>query len=224
MNIQSNEEITLDKLYREIVESRNDLKGAIEAMTAQSVVQEINRPLKIELSESDINDVYTLGKGINKPIKVELLSFVKKKKISHNTKQLKNTKIFISNDLTELQREEQNILRQHLKYLRENTEKRCYIKGNKLIIDNRGYNATELEKFHSQAIQKEGRSQSPLQVITRTPAQEEKYINREPTAEFNNIKFNKPEASQKIDLTLGAMKKVGDIAGGGPRTRNKSQK
>ncbi|KAK9892797.1 hypothetical protein WA026_021989 [Henosepilachna vigintioctopunctata] len=31
MNIQSNEEITLDKFYREIDESRNDLKGAIEA-------------------------------------------------------------------------------------------------------------------------------------------------------------------------------------------------
>ncbi|KAK9892151.1 hypothetical protein WA026_018354 [Henosepilachna vigintioctopunctata] len=277
MNIQSNEEITLDKLYREIVESRNDLKGAIEAsettlllkleslnqktqklerenkilkekiealekqniknnlvifglpnkhdeVTAQSVVQEINRLLQIELSESDINDVYSLGKGINKPIKVELLSFITKRKILYNTKHLKNTNIFISNDLTELQREEQKILRQHLKYLRENTEKRCYIKGNKLIIDSKGYNATELEKFHSQAIQREGRSQSPLQVITRTPAQEKKYINREPTAEFNNIKLNKPEASQKIELTLGAIKKVGDIAGGGPRTRNKSQK
>ncbi|KAK9881889.1 hypothetical protein WA026_018085 [Henosepilachna vigintioctopunctata] len=193
MNIQSNEEITLDKLYREIVESRNDLKGAIEAsettlllkleslnqktqklerenkilkekiealekqniknnlvifglpnkhdeVTAQSVVQEINRLLQIELSESDINDVYSLGKGINKPIK------------------------------------------------------------------------------------REGRSQSPLQVISRTPAQEKKDINREPTAQFNNIKLNKPEASQKIDLTLGAIKKVGEIAGGGPRTRNKSQK
>ncbi|KAK9886223.1 hypothetical protein WA026_015742, partial [Henosepilachna vigintioctopunctata] len=177
----------------------------------------------IELSESDINDVYTLGKGINKPIKVELLSFIKKRKILHNTKQLKNTKIFILNDLTELQREEQKILRQHLKYLRENTEKRCYIEGNKLIIDNKGYKATELEKFHSQAIQKEGRSQSPLQVITRTPAQEKKDINREPTAEFNNIIFNKAEASQKIYLTFGAIKKVGDIAGGAPRTRNKSQ-
>ncbi|KAK9884096.1 hypothetical protein WA026_005036 [Henosepilachna vigintioctopunctata] len=176
---------------------------------------------QIELSESDINDVYSLGKGINKPIKVELLSFITKRKVLYNTKHLKNTNIFISNDLTELQREEQKILRQHLKYLRENTEKRCYIKGNKLIIDNKGYNATELEKFHSQAIQREGRSQSPLQVITRTPAQEKKDINREPTAEFNNIK---PEASQKIELTLGAIKKVGDIAGGGPRTRNKSQK
>ncbi|KAK9871779.1 hypothetical protein WA026_014234 [Henosepilachna vigintioctopunctata] len=260
MNIQSNEEITLDKLYREIVESRNDLKGAIEASDTtlllkleslnqksqklerenkilkekiealekqnnqkQSVVQEINPLLQIELSESDINDAYTLWKGINKPIKVELLSFIKKKKILHNTKQLKNTKIFISNDLTEPQKE-QKILRQHLKYLRENTEKRFYIEGNKLIIDNKGYNATESEKFHSQAIQKEGRSQSPLQVITRTPAQEKIDINREPTAEFNNMKFNKPEASQKIDLTLGAIQKVGDIAGGGPRTRNKSQK
>ncbi|KAK9883356.1 hypothetical protein WA026_001531 [Henosepilachna vigintioctopunctata] len=103
-------------------------------------------------------------------------------------------------------------------------KKKSYIKGNKLIIVNKGYNATELEKFQSQAIQKEGRSQSPLQVITRTPAQEKKDIDREPTAEFNTIKFNKPEASHKIDLTLEAIKKVGDIAGRLPRTRNESQK
>ncbi|KAK9871655.1 hypothetical protein WA026_014103 [Henosepilachna vigintioctopunctata] len=255
MNIQSNEEISLDKLYQEIVESRNDLKGAIDASETSLLLkleslnqktQKLERENKIlkekiEALEkqniknnlvifglpikhdevtaqssfrSDINDVYTLGKGINEPIKVELLYFIKKRKILHNTKQLKNTKISISNDLTELQREEQKILRQHLKYLLENTEKRCFIQGNKLIIDNKGYKATELEKFLSQAIQKEGRSQSPLQVITRTPAQEKKDINREPTAEFNKMKFNKPEASQKIDLALGAIKKEEDIAGG----------
>lgn len=108
--------------------------------------QKLNELLNIRLTESEINDAYCLGKTENPPIKVELISQLKKKQIIQNTKSLKGTNIYISNDLTKNQQQELKILKRHLHILREEEpETNSYIRGNKLFIDYKGYTTTQLE-------------------------------------------------------------------------------
>lgn len=64
------------------------------------VCKELTRLLDIRLEESDINDFFPLGRTENCPIKVELISYLKKRLIFKNTKKLKGTGVSITNDLT----------------------------------------------------------------------------------------------------------------------------
>lgn len=114
-------------------------------ITTQLVCAEVKRLLDIDLFESDLNNVYPLGQTENSPIKIELISQTKKQNILKNCHKLKGLNIFISNDLTAIQRTENNILRKHLQEARKNTENRCFIKGNKLIVNNTAYTAKDLE-------------------------------------------------------------------------------
>ncbi|KAK9873699.1 hypothetical protein WA026_023860 [Henosepilachna vigintioctopunctata] len=70
------------------------------------ICEEIRRLLQVELKESDISDLYQLGKKNNSPIKVEFISYFKKKEVILNARKLKGSQISIANDLTPQQREQ----------------------------------------------------------------------------------------------------------------------
>lgn len=108
------------------------------------ICEKIKDLLGVHLLPSDINNLYTLGSAENSPVKLELISYLKKTEIFQNCKKLKGTKIYFSNDLTENQRNEYKILREHLKQAKANTKDRCYIKGNKLFVNNIVYTAEDL--------------------------------------------------------------------------------
>lgn len=192
------QEITIDKIYEEILNSRFELKNIIEASEArvllkieelknkvktleeenlslkirleevdrtkrknnillfglerqakevsiEFVTEKIQNLLDIRLKEADVNNAYYLGNLENSPLKVELVSFLKKKLILENCKKLKGSDIYISNDLTEKQREEFKRLRQHLSVVKRNSGNHCYIRSNKLYINNKPHTLEELE-------------------------------------------------------------------------------
>ncbi|KAK9878334.1 hypothetical protein WA026_021349 [Henosepilachna vigintioctopunctata] len=100
-----NSENTLQKILNEVTASKNGLKTYIvtseaklllkESLTKKNIIifglekpfevtpaficEEIRRLLQVELKESDISDLYQLGKKNNCPIKVEFISYLKKK-------------------------------------------------------------------------------------------------------------------------------------------------
>lgn len=75
-------------------------------MVVEYICTELRQLLGIDIIDTDINDIYPLRKDINKPIKVELMSYLKKTYIIQNCYKLKGTNISIAQDLTDIQRNE----------------------------------------------------------------------------------------------------------------------
>lgn len=112
----------------------------------QRVVAKLNELLHINLTSSDINNIYRLGQMSKSPVIVEFISYLKKAELFKDPvklRALRNTPISISNDLCDEDRKEQKILRQHLKLAREQN-KEAKIKGNKLEIDGRLFTTADL--------------------------------------------------------------------------------
>lgn len=144
-NIKLNDKI--EKLERESKKNNLVIFGLVKnskEVTAASICNHIRQLLDVKLTETEINNIYTLGKTENSPIKLELISYLKKREILGNCRKLKGTKTYITNDLTEKQREEVKILRTHLHQAKAHTDKKSYIKGNRLFVDNIAYTAEEL--------------------------------------------------------------------------------
>lgn len=95
----------------------------------------------------DINNLYPLGKAKDCPVKIEFVSYLKKAAIFNNIQKLKGSNISIANDLTPKQREENKILRKHLYLAKQNESNVCYIKKNKLHVNNLIYAPNELQNF-----------------------------------------------------------------------------
>lgn len=114
-------------------------------VSVKSICNRLKQLLGIDLSETDINNIYPLGKVDNSPIKLELVSQLRKREILQNCNKLKGSKIFIAHDLTENQRSEYKILRAHLNQAKENTDNRCFIKGNRLYVNNIAYTVDDLQ-------------------------------------------------------------------------------
>lgn len=129
-------------------------------ITSEFICNQIKILVGIDLQESDINNFYTLGKTETAPVKLELISFIKKKSILKNCNKLKGKNISIGNDLTTTQRKEYKILKYYLTHeLKNKNYKTCYIKGNKLILDDLVYTAEELSHLDTDiAIGKKGES------------------------------------------------------------------
>ena len=94
---------------------------------------------------SDLNNFDPLGKEDNCPFKVEFISYIKKATILKNSNKLKGTNIYITNDLAQKQREENKILRKHLYLAKQEGNNNCYIKRNKLHVNNEIYTPQDLE-------------------------------------------------------------------------------
>lgn len=144
-NLELKEQLELSKRQQ----NKNNLiifglKKRSEKVTTALVCEELTRLLEVGLVESDIGDLYPLGKTKNCPIKIELISHLKKKLIFKNTKKLKNTGVSIANDLTLQQREEIKTLNKFLKNARQEGQE-AYIRGNKLVIGKNIYTLEDLE-------------------------------------------------------------------------------
>lgn len=118
-----------------------------EEVTTAFVCEELIQLLKIRLVEFDIGDSYPLRKTENCPVKIELISDMKKKLIIKNTKNSKETGVFIANDLT-LQKQEET-LNQFLK----NARQEALIRGNKLEIGRNIFTSEDLKTLESRSNQ-----------------------------------------------------------------------
>lgn len=243
-------EITTKQIYEEIVKSRNELRGSIEAsevrvllkieslnsrirtlekenrqlknkveildresrrnnlvifglnsvpreVSVDFISSQIKQLLDVQLDESNINNLYKLGNAENSPIKLELVSMLKKREILLNCRKLKGSKIYIANDLTEKQRGEYKILREHLSRAREDTENSCYIKGNKLYVNNVAYTVEDL-KYETEP---EPRSYSspPTPNITSKPASNQEENTKAPTLEQIQTNTGEGQTNQLVE-------------------------
>ncbi|CAG9822872.1 unnamed protein product [Phaedon cochleariae] len=111
----------------------------------ETIVEITRQKLEVELKESEINDIFRLGKktGHKRPVLISLLSHIKRQEILKNGPKLKNTGIFIAEDLSESDLKERKILIGGLKEARNNNKK-ASIKGNKLIVDGEVYTAGDI--------------------------------------------------------------------------------
>lgn len=117
-----------------------------ENYNISKVCEQLSQHLEINLSIENINDSYVLNIPKN-PLKLELISTLKKKEIFNNCRKLKGTNIGISNDLTFQQRQEQKELRQYLTEARRNKNQKSFIKGNKLYIGEEEYTLDTLQNL-----------------------------------------------------------------------------
>lgn len=104
--------------------------------------------LEVKITDLEINNIYRIGqKSTNKlrPVKLELVTNLKKQEIFREVSKLKNTGIVFSNDLLPQEREEQKVLRYHLKTAREKQYNAKIVK-NKLVINGDTYSYEDLKK------------------------------------------------------------------------------
>lgn len=138
------------------------------------VCSELNRLLNTEINHSDIINIYSLGKSDTAPLKLEIISQIKRQEILKNRKNIKDNKLKITHDFTELQRKEYKILREYLTEARKINNQKSYIKGNKLYVGNLSYTIDELETLdHNFEEEKTRANSAPL---TPTPLEEKIYI------------------------------------------------
>lgn len=135
---------TLDRSQR-----RNNLVifglGTRSEYSVDSICNKLNSYLGTSLTEHDLNDAYPLGRSDRCPVKLEFASHIKKKLVLQNCRKLKGTAVSISQDLTEIQREEAKVLRKHLQKIRRTTTERSYIRGRGIYVDNKYYTLNQLE-------------------------------------------------------------------------------
>lgn len=103
-------------------------------LTPGFICDEINGRLNSDLKETEIKNLYFLGKSDAAPIKIELVSFFAKQAVLKQVKKLKGSGVFIANDATPQQRENYRNLKPYLVQFRaSNKYKNCFISNNKLI-------------------------------------------------------------------------------------------
>lgn len=207
-------EITNSDIYREILQSKNEVKSGLQAVEARllmiigelkqklksveqeneslearieslerksrknnlilfglkleesdnvvnDTLSELKRLIDVDIDRSDVNNLYILNKSEKKPIIVEFVSFLKKLEVLGNCKKLRGSKVYISHDMTYRQREENKVLRKHLKLARIHKENKCYIRGPRLFVNGIAYSADELRNGEIEAdINKEERPKS----------------------------------------------------------------
>lgn len=112
----------------------------------EETLEILNRHLGINLSTSDINNIYTVGAADKPPVIVEFISFIKKVFVFKNVSKLKGTGLSIGHDMSKEDREQHKILRRHQKLASEQKLK-AIIRGGKLLIGNDTYTVQELEKL-----------------------------------------------------------------------------
>lgn len=109
-----------------------------------SVITQLNSSLEINLQNSEINNIYTLGKN-KSIIKVEFLSFLSKSEVTNNRYKLKGSRIFINDDLCKEDRNDLKLLRRHLNLAKADGHK-AYIRKNYLVVDDEKFSIDQLKK------------------------------------------------------------------------------
>lgn len=154
------------------------------------VIEFFNVNLKIKVLISELNQVYRFGrtKG-TRPILVKFVTLHKKLSVLKQGVLLKNTGISIANDLTKEDREEQKILRRHLKIARTENLDAKIIK-NRLKIDDTFYTADQLEtigKQHNTNREDASQSSETLQNIPKKISNSNSSSSIDENTQDNNI-------------------------------------
>lgn len=117
----------------------------------QLTLDKINSLLGLNFTNADINNVYRIGKGKERPVIVEFVSFLKKSlifKCPQKLKALRDTGISLTNDFCPEDRQSHKELRHHLKRARGQGQN-AKIVGLKLKIDDKLYTLDELNATRS---------------------------------------------------------------------------
>lgn len=138
----------IDKLQRKnniVIYGLSEIDGLYQGDLLEVIQRLFKDRLDINLERTEVNNIYRIGKN-RQIIKLELLTFLKKVEVLKSSKKLKGTKIYISEDLSREEQENQKILRQQLKLAREK-KYRAYIKGSSLIVNGDRYTAEQLQSI-----------------------------------------------------------------------------
>lgn len=174
---------------------------------------EIKKLLDINIKESDINNLYTLGK-------IEFVSYLVKSGIFKNVNKLKGTNIFIAHDMTIKERQEQKILRKHLFITKREKSNVCYIRKNQFHINNTVYDPEQLEQIQEHSLDPVDYSKPNSAPGTPISSEQElliaprKNVNREP------IKRDRIQSSNSTPVN----NKTNEVKTAGSRLVKESEK
>lgn len=99
--------------------------------------------LDVTVLDTDLNNIYKIGKQKN-IVKIEFLSYIKKVELLKQSRRLKGTHVYIANDLSPEERDEQRILRDYSKLARDQSVT-AFIRGKHLVVDDQRLTAKQLE-------------------------------------------------------------------------------
>lgn len=116
----------------------------------QKVQDLVQTKLDVSILDSDVNNVYLVGKS-RQVVKLELVTYLKKVEILKSAKKLKGSRVFIVEDLNKEEQCQQKVLRDHLRQARDK-KYRAYIRGGFLYVDGERYTAKQLEDQPLQSI------------------------------------------------------------------------
>ncbi|CAH1105643.1 unnamed protein product [Psylliodes chrysocephalus] len=120
------------------------LQNIQDNLNIQYICSHIKSLLDIDIKPSEINEFYTLGKEKNSPLKVNFVCSWRKTEILKNCNKLKGKNISIVHEQTPKQRYESSILRKHLNLAKQDKQNNCYIKRNKLYVNENIYSVENL--------------------------------------------------------------------------------
>ena len=126
--------------------SRKDLK---QENLLKTSIDNLNRLLSIKLLESDINNIYFVGKSDTPPIVIEFISYLKKSTIYPHLKKLKGTKVSISHGLCFEDRKDQKTLINHQKLARSQGLQ-THIKNKTLFVNDQPFSIGKLKELENQ--------------------------------------------------------------------------
>lgn len=130
-------------------------------ITFDLIREKLKSLIQVDVNLLEIRDICCLGSRKNCPVKVEFVSNITKRHILSNCKKLTGTGISINNDLTYQQRQELAVLRRHLNIHRQNKNKKSFIRGNKLVVDNIEYTANQLIEIEEKEENQERGNSAP---------------------------------------------------------------
>ncbi|CAH1163427.1 unnamed protein product [Phaedon cochleariae] len=108
----------------------------------------VEEKLEISFEETEVDNIYRIGQikeGRPRAVILEFVRNLKKTEIFNKVTKFRGTGITISNDLTEEDRKEHNVLYKNLKIAREK-QYQAKIKGNKLIVNGEVYTYQQLKE------------------------------------------------------------------------------
>lgn len=178
-----------------------------EGNLLEFTINSLNNLLQLQLSISDINNVFAIGKNINRPIIVKFISFFKKQEVLRNCKKLKGTSVYISEELSPEERCEIKFLRTHLKEARaKNLD--AYIKNHNLYVNGKKYTPQQLKQEQLQNI-REGTSDSEI-VNSGKPIEDTNKTEESDIEDQINSELEEVFESGKLDDELNRKKNVTD--------------
>lgn len=166
--VEENTELKKRVNYLERKDKKNNLiiHGMEESdneNTIDLVKNLINNTLNIPLTIPEINNTYRLGfksSDKSRPIILQLVSYIKKTEIYSKVQNLKNTGVYIRDDLTPSDREERKLLTEHLMEARSKNLS-AKIKNHKLIVSGHAYSYQDLVQKNTEQPKRQPSNSAP---------------------------------------------------------------